>query len=125
MKKILIVDDDADMRDVLSAILEGKYEFKEACSKKEGLEILKDYDPDLIILDVMMEEINSGFDMARELKQSEKSRDVKLLMVTNVDNEMKINFKDEAGDNDWLPVDDYIIKPIDPESFLQKVEDFI
>ena len=41
-------------------------------------------------------------------------------MVTNVDNEMKIDFKAEAGDPNWLPVDDYIVKPIDPNNFLAK-----
>ena len=43
-------------------------------------------------------------------------------MVTNIDNETKINFKAEMGDEDWLPDDDYIIKPIEPTEFKDKVD---
>ena len=125
MKKILIIDDDADMRATMSTLLSKKYEVREAGSKKEGHEILKVFVPDLITLDVMMESPSSGFEMSRELKDSEKFNKIKILMLTNVDNEFKIDFKSEALDPHWLPVDDYFVKPLEPKTFLRKIKDLI
>ena len=122
MKKVLIIDDDPDIREVLNTILEGKYELQEATSGEEGKVALKEFLPDLVILDVMMERHDSGFDLARELKNDEQLKGIKILMSTNVDNEMNMDFKKTAGDPDWLPVDDYLVKPIDPKAILEKVE---
>jgi CheY-like chemotaxis protein len=122
MKKILIIDDDADIRDVIQTVLENKYEIKTASGKNEGYEIMEGFSPDLILLDVMMETTTSGFEMARELKNSDKFKNIKIIMLTSVDSESKIDFKSEAGNSDWLPVDYYIEKPIVPDALLDKVE---
>ena len=125
MKKVLIIDDDPDIRDVIKTILEGKYALQEAGSREEGESALKEFVPDLIVLDVMMERHDSGFDMARNMKQNDQLKQAKILMLTNVDKEMKMDFKKVAGDPDWLPVDEYIVKPIDPKDFISKVENLI
>lgn len=125
MKKVLIIDDDPDIREVIKTILEGKYELQEAGSREEGEQALQKFVPDLVVLDVMMERHDSGFEMARNMKQDDQLKNAKILMLTNVDKEMKMDFKKEAGDQDWLPVDDYIIKPIDPQEFIPKVEELI
>ena len=125
MKKVLIIDDDADIRETLLLILEGKYELREAGSRAEGMNLLKDFLPDLVLLDVMMERHDSGFEMSREIKNDPQLQHTKILMLTNVDKEMKMDFKKIAGDPDWLPVDDYVVKPIDPKEFLSKLEKLI
>jgi CheY-like chemotaxis protein len=125
MKKVLIIDDDIDIREVLTTVLEGKYDLQEAGSREEGLQKLKGFKPDLIILDVMMERHDSGFELAREIKSREDLKDIKILMTTSIDDEMKMDFKKEAGKSDWLPVDDYIVKPVDPKNFIPKVENLI
>jgi CheY-like chemotaxis protein len=123
MKKVLIIDDDPDIREVIKTILdEDKYELREAGSREEGAVAVKDFIPDLVVLDVMMERHDSGFELAREIKNDASTKDAKILMLTNVDNEMQMDFKATAGDPDWLPVDDYIVKPITPSEFLPKVE---
>ncbi len=122
MNKILIIDDDPDMRNIISTLLGNNYEIKEASSSKAAKDILKSFTPDLVVLDVMMEEYDSGFTLARELKESDKYKSIKILMTTNVDNEMKIDFEKEAGNSDWLPVDDYIVKPVKAKNFIPKVE---
>ena len=122
MKKILIIEDDADMRDVILTILENKYEVKSADSKNQGYEILENFFPDLILLDVMMESTTSGFEMARELNNNDKFKDIKIIMLTSVDAETNIDFKSEAGNSDWLPVDQYLEKPVVPDILLDKVE---
>ncbi len=125
MKKVLIIDDDSDIREVLTTVLEGKYELKEAGSREEGEKALKEFVPDLVVLDVMMERHDSGFEMSRDIKHNEQLKHAKILMLTNVDKEMKMDFKKVAGDEDWLPVDDYIVKPLEPKEFLAKVEKLI
>lgn len=125
MKKILIIDDDPDIREDLTTILEGKYEVQEAGGRKEGAKALKEFIPDLVLLDVMMEERDSGFEMSKEIRQDEQLKNVKILMLTNIDKELQLDFKKFAGDEEWLPVDAYVNKPIRPKEFLSKVEKLI
>ena len=125
MKKILIVEDDEDMRTILKTMLSGRYEVDEAGSAREGREKLKEKQPDLLVLDVMMEELDSGFQLARAVKQELGLDNIKILMTTNIDNEMKINFKTSAGDQTWLPVDDYIVKPLKKDEVLGKIGNLI
>jgi DNA-binding response OmpR family regulator len=125
MKKILIIDDDSDLREAMKIVLEKNFEIEEAGGKEESYEILKRSTPHLIILDVMMETTSSGFELARELKQDERLRAVKILMLTSVDSITNVDFKSEAGHSDWLPVDDYMNKPIEPKLLLEKVNNLI
>jgi two-component system, OmpR family, response regulator len=125
MQKILIVDDDADLRETMKVILAKNYIIREAGSRKEAAGAVDSYKPDLIILDVMMESVDAGFELAREIKGSGKHSSVKILMVTSVDKEFKFDFKGAAGDSEWLPVDDYLTKPMDPKSLLAKVKKLI
>lgn len=119
MKKILIVDDDGDLRDAIKLVLTGKYDVKEAGNKPEAQLTFKSFKPDLVVLDVMMETNSAGFELAREMKAASPAS--KILMLTGVDQAMNIDFKSEAGDPDWLPCDDYLSKPVVPKSLLEKV----
>ncbi|RLD65016.1 MAG: response regulator, partial [Bacteroidetes bacterium] len=84
-KKILIVDDDIDIINVLKAVLENDdYVVVTAYSKKEGLEKLKTEKPDLAILDVIMETNQAGFELAREIKQQAGFEKLPLLMLTSI-----------------------------------------
>jgi CheY-like chemotaxis protein len=122
MKKVLIVDDDPSIREILTTILKGKYELKEAGSQEEGATVMKEFKPDLVLLDVMMEKRDSGFEMARAFKQDAELQDAKILVITSADKKMELAFEEFAGDPDWLPVDGYIIKPIKPTELLSRVE---
>ncbi len=121
MKKILIIDDDADLRFMMKTVLSSKYELREAGGKKEGQSALKAFSPDVVILDVMMETDSAGFELAREIKSDKNHKGVKILMVTNIDKKAHLDFKSEAGNPNWLPVDDYIVKPLEPQTLLSKV----
>ena len=84
MKKVLIIDDDVVIREVLTTVLEGKYDLQEAGSREEGLQKIEAFKPDLVILDVMMERHDSGFELAREIKNREDLKDIKILMTTGI-----------------------------------------
>ena len=120
--KIVIADDDPDIRESLQAILESQqYTVVTAVDKTDGLEKIRAEKPDLAILDVMMSTWEDGFEMSRELKKDPQFKDMPILMLTGIKNETGIDFKSTAGDPTWCPVDAYLEKPIEPDILLAEV----
>ncbi len=121
--KILIADDDQDIRDSLQAILEGQqYTVLTAADKTEGMEKIKTEKPDLAILDVMMTTWQDGFEMSRELKKDPQFKDMPILMLTGIKDQTGIDFKSAAGDPTWCPVDGFLDKPVEPNILLAEIE---
>ncbi|MCX5656746.1 MAG: response regulator [Candidatus Omnitrophica bacterium] len=115
-KKILIVDDEPDVRDVIRIVLESEnYETQEASNGAEGLEKISKRPPDLIILDFMMPKMN-GPDVCQALKKDLLLRHIPIIMLTGrgelADKVKGIN----AG------ADDYILKPFEPTELLARVK---
>jgi CheY-like chemotaxis protein len=126
MPKILVIEDDADMVAALRMPLEGNgYDVVAAATGQEGLEKVKEVKPDLIILDVMMETATAGFQVSLELRspapESEYAdfRAVPILMLTAIHTTTSLRF---GPDEAYLPVDDFVDKPIDPDVLLGKIE---
>lgn len=124
-KKILLVDDDPDQRLTVRLPLEAAgYAVFEAVSLTEGLEKVKEVKPDLIILDVMMDTMTSGFQFALEVHSADPKseyrefKDVPILMLTAIHSTTPLRF---GADEDYLPVDEFLDKPVDPEVLLAKV----
>jgi len=123
MAKILVVDDDPDIVETITLILEGaNHQVVSANSGKEGMEKARREHPDMIILDVMMETKRKGIEVAQELKRDSQFLGTPILMMTAVKEQTGLGFKQEAGDDTWLPVDDYCEKPVLPETIMKKVE---
>ena len=121
--KILVADDDQDIRDSLQAILETRqYIVVTAADKEEGMEKVKTEKPDLLILDVMMSTWQDGFEMSRELKKDPQLKNIPILMLTGIQEETGISFDKTAGDQTWLPVEGFLNKPVDPEVLLSEIE---
>jgi DNA-binding response OmpR family regulator len=122
-EKILIVDDDPDIAKALRAVLKSQnYTVLCAGGEVEGMEMVEAHRPDLIILDVMMSTTSEGFDMSRKLRKHSKHKDIPILMLTAIKQKTGFDFKSSAGDPEWLPVDEFLDKPIDPELLLEKVK---
>jgi CheY-like chemotaxis protein len=120
--KILIADDDQDIRDSLQNILESRqYTVVTAADKTESMEKIKAEKPDLVILDVMMGTWQDGFEIARELKKAPQFKDMPILMLTGVKDKTGIDFKATAGDPTWCPVDGFLDKPVEPDTLLKEV----
>ncbi len=121
-KKILIVDDDADFVAATRAVLESKsYQVAQAHNEEEALRLVGKEEPDLVILDVMMEHLSSGFEVCRRIKQDRKSKDIPIIMLTAVGEKTGFDFKGSEGDERWLPADDYLDKPVEPAELLAHV----
>jgi len=124
--KILIIDDDPDITEAMTVVLENRgYEVRGARDGTEGMEQLNQARPDLIILDVMLRTSQEGFELSRELKQNPKYKDIPILMLTAVKQKTGLDFKAEAGDQSWLPVEEFLDKPVKPNVLLEKVEDLL
>lgn len=131
MKKILIIDDDTDMVEAMRIALEAVgYKVSSAPNGTQGLKTLLEFAPDLIILDVMMDTDTEGFNVAWAIRSDEDSsiykkfKNIPILMVTSVSSEKKMKF-DPKKDQEFLPVNDFIEKPIRPQQLLQKVSQYL
>ena len=124
--KILIIDDDPDIVESLKVILEAEgFNVISSLKADEGLIKAKQENPDLILLDVMMTQIDSGFDAARVLRQDPKTKDIPIIILTALKEKTGFDFYAEAGDQDWLPVDDYLEKPVKREELLSIIKKFL
>lgn len=129
MARILMIDDDPDVTLAIQIPLESVgYEFYSAGSGAEGLEKLKEINPDLIILDVMMETATEGFQTSLRLRDPAPDaeyaafRDVPILILTAVHTTTPLRF---APDEDYLPVDAFLEKSADPDEILAKVAELL
>lgn len=119
-KKVLIIDDDPDFVRSTGIVLKSAgYEVLEAFSGKEGLERSKADRPDLYIIDLMMETFSEGSDVAQALVENEETRDIPRIMITSVD--LKGPW-DSYPQNEWLPCDFLLQKPVTPDDLLSYVE---
>ena len=129
MPKILAIEDDPDMLAALRMPLEAEgHELFTATTGEEGLQKVKEIDPDLIILDVMMETATAGFQVSLELRNPDDRseyaayRDIPILMLTAIHTTTSLRF---GPDEAYLPVDDFVDKPVDPDELLEKVDALI
>jgi CheY-like chemotaxis protein len=123
---ILIIDDDPDITEAMAVVLRNRgYEVRSAGDGDEGMKRLKEARPDLIVLDVMMRTSQEGFELSRELKHNKAYKDIPILMLTGVKQKTGLDFKPTAGDESWLPVEEYLDKPVKPDVLLAKVQDLL
>lgn len=125
-KKIFIIDDDKDFVSSIKTILEkNSYECAYAYSCEEALLKFNKVNPDLIILDVMMKREDSGFELCRKLKSELETKEIPILMLTSIDRKYHLNFASSAGDEDWLPVENFINKPVKPAILVEHVKNLL
>ena len=122
-RKILIVDDDPDIREAIGAVLEAySYEVITAGNGEEGLNKLKDEKPDLMILDLLMPGMD-GFAVLKELQDPRRSKysNIPVLILTSVkEDASRRRYELETGLE--LNVGDYVEKPIDPHTLVNRME---
>jgi DNA-binding response OmpR family regulator len=121
--KILVVDDDPDIREAIGAVLEShSCQVITACDGEEGLGKLKEERPDLMILDLLMPRMD-GFAVLKELQDPRRSKysNIPVLILTSVREDVsRRRYELETGLE--LNVDDYVEKPIDPHTLVERVE---
>jgi len=119
---ILVVDDDPNFVAAMTPVLESKgYKVEAACNSKEAMEKIERLKPDLILLDIMMERLTSGFDLCYKLKHDPEIKNIPVLAVSAVSEKTGFKFS-PATDGEYFEADDYVEKPVKPTDLLERVE---
>ncbi len=118
MKKILVADDEADIRHLLRQSLSSEYEVVEAVDGIEAVIKANEHKPDLIILDIMMPR-QDGYKTCIKIKSSEDTRNIPVLMLTGVDYELNRKLGEQLG------AADYLTKPFMLETLIHAVKKLI
>lgn len=127
VKRILVVDDEDDVITYLTMLLsDAGYQVSEARDGRQAMDAVRREKPDLISLDITMPE-KSGIRFYREMKEDPALKDVRIVIVTGVNNP----FEGTGGEGSFQkfissrkqipPPDAFFEKPIDPDEFLRKV----
>ncbi|HVO40777.1 MAG TPA: response regulator [Spirochaetia bacterium] len=123
MKKILIVDDDRDVFESMKIVLEAEgYGVDWATNGTEAITKARALKPDLMILDVMMNSDDEGFQVTYKMKQDPQLSCIPIVMVTSVGARTGFSF-DRKRDEDFLPVNEFLEKPVDPRVLVDKVRE--
>jgi DNA-binding response OmpR family regulator len=121
MSKILLVDDDIEFQEPCKMVLESEgYDVVTAFNVSEAESKIKNDKPDLIFLDIMMEYPDDGINLARKLKKQNLGIPVIMLSAAN-----KVLGFEYGKDDDTLPCDDFLEKPVTPETLIKKTKKFL
>ena len=117
VKRILCIEDEPEMIDLIRIILGRRgFEVKGATGGREGLQMIRDDHPDLVLLDLMMPDMD-GWEVYQQMKADEKTRNIPVIIATakaqNIDRVLGIHI---------AKVDDYVTKPFSPQDLLASVE---
>ena len=117
-KRILLVDDDNEIVDSMKLALESKgYQILVARDGNQGLALAEREDPDLMILDVIMEQPDDGIAMAQDLRRTGFTAPI--IMLTSIS---KVTGMTYGEDSDLVPVNDFLEKPIAPKALIAHVK---
>jgi DNA-binding response OmpR family regulator len=116
-KKIVYVEDELEMIDLVKLILSRKgYEVIGAAGGREGLDIIQEMVPDLVLLDLMMPDIE-GWDVYQQIRANDATKHIPVIVVTakaqNIDKVLGLHI---------AKVNDYISKPFSPQDLVASVE---
>jgi two-component system OmpR family response regulator len=128
MAYLMIVDDDADFASAAAMVLRGAgHEVAVVLETQGALPAMEKRRPDLLILDVMFpEDASAGFELARLIKSSREAlAGIPILLLTAVNSQFPLGFSSLDIDDTWLPVTDFLEKPVDLEVLLSTVTTLI
>jgi two-component system response regulator VicR len=119
-KRVLCIEDEKEMIDLIKLILERRgFEVLGAVGGKEGLEVIRQEKPDLILLDLMMPEVD-GWEVYRQMKADEQVKDIPVIVVT-----AKAQSIDKVLGLHIAKVDDYVTKPFGPQELLKSINNVL
>jgi len=124
--RILVIDDDPDFREAMTAILESaSYGVATACDAADGARKILSVQPDLILLDIMMDSLWDGYSLCHALRTSKDFKDVRdtpVIFVSAVRTIAGSRFGFKGEDQGLTGPDDYIDKPVKPDELLARIK---
>jgi CheY-like chemotaxis protein len=123
MANILVVDDDRDFVHIIRTILQAEgYQVATAANGDQALEMMRKDKPDLVLLDVMMSTTLEGVSVSHELETDPKLKDVPIIMISSI---ATTEYAGEFPDEERIPIDAWLSKPIQPSVLLKTVRRFV
>lgn len=124
MAYLLIVDDDEDFASTMATVLSKEdYEVQVELDIDNAIKSMENKPPDLAILDVMFpEDASAGFGLARKMRHEiDNLKNVPILMLTAINTKFPLGFGPKDIDDNWMPVTDFLEKPVDFDVLRDKV----
>ena len=120
--RLMIIDDDPDFVSGIRSILEkAEYKVNVFYNPKDGFEALEKDPPDLLLLDVMMGRGAEGIMLARKLRKDPVLREIPVLIITGIREQIAYLFPGEQVHPGFVAVDELVEKPVDPDFLLERV----
>ena len=124
MASILVIDDDVEYAEDIRAILsDAGHEVSTLDHTDGAMEYLIDCTPDVLVLDVMFpDQPVAGFDLARKISHEPKTRSLPIVLLTGMNQEFPMDFSADDIDPNWMPVQDFVEKPVEPGRLLGAID---
>jgi len=123
--KIVVIDDNKDFLFTMSTFLNRNgFETRTAQDGKAGLELVEKEHPDLVLLDVMMETLFSGFEVCKMLRTNPALKSIPIIGISGMGDELGVKF-DKERDEEYFNPDVFFEKPVDREQLLEKINELI
>lgn len=122
-KRIVIIDDDPSFLEITGAILRRfGYDVLTASNTQDGLRLIEEEQPDLLVLDIMMATVDEGLRFAVKLRQNEALRKLPIIIVSAQPESEKGYTRTVEDDLDWIAADIFMEKPVDPQALRHNIE---
>ena len=124
-KRILVVDDDQDIVDSITIMLESQgYEVVPAQSGEEGMRLVEEKRPDLILLDIMMEKLTTGLHIGYDLRKHPDYKTIPIIIISGIGEATGFDIATEK-ETDYVAADEFLEKPVKPDVLLKRVAELI
>ena len=123
--KVVMVDDNTDYLFTMETFLNRNgFEVKTSDDAKKGLELIRSERPDLVLLDVMMETLFSGFELCKQLRMDDDLKDIPIIGISGMGDELGIDYK-QWPDYDYFKPDAFLDKPVDKQKLLRLIPETV
>lgn len=120
-----MIDDNKDLLFTMSTFLNRNgFDTLTAEDGKAGLELVEKEQPDLVLLDIMMETLFSGFEVCKRLRTNPALKAIPIIGISGMGDELEVKF-DEERDKEYFNPDAFFDKPVDREKLLEKIDELI
>jgi CheY-like chemotaxis protein len=123
--KIVLIDDNPDFLFTMGTFLKRNgYEVLTASDGQKGIDLINKERPDLILLDVMMETLFSGFEVCRQVRINPETRGIPIIAISDMSDDLGIKFE-QTTDEEYFNPNAFIEKPVDKERLLETMRELL